>query len=298
MKKYIKLFNTLQLLLIFTSNFNEGYAQQDPNFTLYNFNMNIINPAFAGSRKTAELNMIYRNQFIGIKEAPRTVSLAYSKPLRNNLGIGFSFINDQVFILKQTDFAVDFSYKINLSEKTRMYFGLKLGGVSTNIDLTRAQTNTLDPLFTQNQSFFNTQVGAGINFQHERFYISISTPNFLRGERYDKQGNFPAVAVNQPHFYLGGGFNLRLNKNLVFTPMFMMRTVQGAPNSYDVGGSFDINRKLISGINFRIDETMAIYGLYEIVNNIRLGIAYDITLSDLHLLNDEGSLELIVKYQF
>ena len=31
---------------------NKAEAQQDPNFTLYNFNMNIINPAFAGIKET------------------------------------------------------------------------------------------------------------------------------------------------------------------------------------------------------------------------------------------------------
>ena len=42
--KYIKI---LSLLLVgFTA--TTLVAQQDPNFTLYNFNMNIINPAYAG----------------------------------------------------------------------------------------------------------------------------------------------------------------------------------------------------------------------------------------------------------
>ena len=56
-------------------------AQQAPNFTLYNFNMNIINPAFAGIKENPELNLVYRNQFIEIQDAPRTISMAYSRGL-------------------------------------------------------------------------------------------------------------------------------------------------------------------------------------------------------------------------
>jgi len=46
-------------------------AQQDPNFTLYNFNMNIINPSYAGIKETAELNMVYRSQWIGVPNSPK-----------------------------------------------------------------------------------------------------------------------------------------------------------------------------------------------------------------------------------
>ena len=48
-------------IIAFTLTFlvsNKAEAQQDPNFTLYNFNMNIINPAYAGTKDSPELNLI------------------------------------------------------------------------------------------------------------------------------------------------------------------------------------------------------------------------------------------------
>ena len=155
---------------------NKAEAQQDPNFTLYNFNMNIINPAFAGIKETPELNLVYRNQFLGIEDSPRTISLAYSRALGKNLGIGVSVINDQVFVLTQTDVAVDISYKLQMGEKTNLYFGIKAGGGFTNIDLTKVSVPVTDGLFTQNQSFFNPHVGAGINIQNPKFlYLHLNT---------------------------------------------------------------------------------------------------------------------------
>ena len=273
-------------------------AQQDPNFTLYNFNMNIINPAFAGIKDSPELNLVYRNQYLGIDDAPRTISMAYSKPMGKNIGLGISVINDRVFVLTETDIAIDISYRLQVGEATNLYFGLKAGGGFTNIDLTRANAPGQDLLFAENQDFFNPHVGAGINIQNEKFYISISTPNFLRGERYTKQGNIPTAAVDQSHFYMGGGYNFTLNENLVLTPRVMMRTVKGAPTSYDVGASLDIQEKFLAGVNYRVDEMVAIYGLFQIVDKLKLGAAYDITTSDVNLVNDDGSLELILKYQF
>ena len=294
MRKSIITIITITLAIFTTSKIE---AQQDPNFTLYNFNMNIINPAFAGIKETPELNLIYRSQFLGIDDAPRTISLAYSKALGNNLGIGISAINDRVFVLTETDVAVDISYKLQVGEKTNLYFGIKAGGGFTNIDLTRANSQGVDPLFSQNQSFFNPHVGAGINIQNEKYYISVSTPNFLRGDRFEKQGNVPIAAVDQAHFYLGGGYNFTINQNLTLTPRFMMRSVEGAPTSYDVGASLDIQKRFLAGANVRLEETVSLYGLFQVVEKLRLGLAYDITTAS-ELVNDDGSLEFILKYQF
>ena len=277
---------------------NKAEAQQDPNFTLYNFNMNIINPAFAGIKDSPELNMVYRNQYIGVDDAPRTISMAYSRPMGNNLGLGISIINDRVFVLTETDVAIDVSYKVQVGEKTNMYFGLKAGGGFVDIDLTRANNQGTDPLFSQNQSFFNPHVGAGLNIQNEKFYISISTPNFLRGDRFEKQGNRPSAAVDAAHFYLGGGYNFMINENLTLTPRVMMRSVEGAPSSYDLGASLDIQEKFMAGVNYRVDELASIYGLFQVIDKLKLGAAYDVTTSDINTVNDSGSLELILKYQF
>ena len=288
-------------IIAFTLTFllsNKAEAQQDPNFTLYNFNMNIINPAYAGTKDSPELNLVYRSQFLGIDDAPRTVSMAYSKNVGRNLGIGISLINDKVFILKQTDVAVDISYKIKLSEQTKLYFGLKAGGGFTNIDLTRAYDGGDDPLFLENQDFFNPHVGAGIHVQNENFYITVSTPNFLKGKRYEKQGNAPTVAIDNSHLYIGTGVNLSLSENLMVTPMFMMRNVEGVPNSYDMGAAFDIHKKVIIGMNYRVKEMISSYTLLNVSDKLKFGVAYDVTMSDLYLVDQRGSIEFIFKYQF
>ena len=300
-KKRIKMRKSIITIIAFTLTFllsNKAEAQQDPNFTLYNFNMNIINPAYAGTKDSPELNLVYRSQFLGIDDAPRTVSMAYSKNVGRNLGIGISLINDKVFILKQTDVAVDISYKIKLSEQTKLYFGLKAGGGFTNIDLTRAYDGGDDPLFWENQDFFNPHVGAGIHVQNENFYITVSTPNFLKGKRYEKQGNAPTVAIDNSHFYLGTGVNLSLSENLMVTPMFMMRNVEGVPNSYDMGAAFDIHKKVIIGMNYRVKEMISSYTLLNVSDKLKFGVAYDVTMSDLYLVDQRGSIEFIFKYQF
>ena len=274
----------------------KGSAQQDPNFTLYNFNMNVINPATAGSNDMKALSIGYRSQWIGLSDAPNTQVLNFTKPLNKGLGLGVSIVRDQVFVLQETDITVDVSYKLQLSETHDLYFGIKTGGSFVNIDLTKTGAVN-DPLFTENQNFFNAQFGAGLYVTHKDYYISISTPNFLNGKRYVKQGNAPRAAVDNLHMYYGAGYHFKLSENVQLTPAIMHRSTQGAPSSTDINATVAYN-KMQAGMNYRVNELYSVFTLFDIVNNVRFGAAYDFTTSKINQVNNNGSLELLLRYQF
>lgn len=285
------------ILFISIITFQISVAQQDPNFTLYNFNMSIINPAYSGSNEFKQLNLGYRSQWIGIADAPNTQVLTYTTPLKNNLGFGVSIVRDQVFVLQETDITVDLSYKLNFSEKYDVYFGLKSGASIVNIDLTKAETGVSDPLFERNQSFINTQFGAGALLKHEDFYVSISTPNFLNGKRYVKEGNAPNAAVDKLHMYYGAGYYYDVSEELTLSPAIMIRSTSGAPNSTDVNLTADYN-DIKAGINYRIGEMYSVFTMFNIYENLKFGMAYDFIASDLNQINNNGSMEMMIRYQF
>ena len=285
------------LILIAFGSVNLMTAQQDPNFTLYNFNMNIINPAYAGSSGEKQISLGYRSQWIGISDAPNTQALTYTTPLKNNLGMGISVVRDQVFVLQETDLTLDISYKLKISETHDLYFGVKAGGSIVNIDLNKAGANGADPLFDQNQSFFNPQFGAGAYLRHDDFYVSISSPNFLNGKRYIKQGNAPRAAVDNLHMYYGFGYHFKINEQVQITPAVMYRNTNGAPSSTDLNATVTYN-KIQAGMNYRIDEMYSIFTLFDIIDNVKFGAAYDFTTSKINQVNDNGSMEVLIRYQF
>jgi len=283
------------LIAICTVQFSN--AQQDVNFSLYNFNMSIINPAYAGSNGAKEINIGYRSQWIGISDAPNTQALSYTTPLRNNLGLGISVVRDKVFVLQETDIALDLSYKLKVSETHDVYFGVKGGASIINIDLNRAGATGGDPLFSENQSFVNTQFGAGMYLKHDDFYVSISSPNFLNGKRYLKQGNAPKAAVDNLHMYYGMGYHFKINETVKITPGIMYRNTDGAPSSTDISATVAYN-KIQAGMNYRIDEMYSIFTMFNIVENIQFGAAYDFTTSSVNQVNDNGSMEILIKFRF
>ena len=288
--------NYIILIIAFCSA-NFITAQQDPNFTLYNFNMNIINPAFAGSNNAKEISLGHRSQWVGISEAPNTQMINYTSPLKNNLGLGISLVRDQVFVLQETDITFDISYKLKLSQDYDLYFGVKAGGSFINIDLTNAGAPGNDPLFSENQSFFNPQFGAGAYLKHNDFYVSISSPNFLNGERYVKQGNAPSAAVDNLHMYYGAGYHFTVSDELQITPAIMYRNTTGAPSSTDINATVAYNN-IQAGMNYRVNEMYSIFGLFNIFENVKFGAAYDFTTSKINQINNNGSMEIMIKYTF
>ena len=60
------------------------FSQQESYYSLYRYNMNVINPAFAGSQEGDLITILDRNQWVGLEGAPRTLALSYSRPMKNN----------------------------------------------------------------------------------------------------------------------------------------------------------------------------------------------------------------------
>ncbi|MBL4746141.1 MAG: type IX secretion system membrane protein PorP/SprF [Flavobacteriaceae bacterium] len=282
------------LLILFTSKLQ---AQQDPYYMLYKYNMNIVNPAYAGSSGFSELSTGFRMQWVGVEDAPKTQFLSYSAPLKRNLGIGLSVVNDEVFVLKETDVTLDVSYHIKLNEAYVLYFGLKGGGSFVNIDLTRANVEN-DPLFSENQSFFNPTMGAGLYLKNEKFYLTLSTPNFLSGERYEKEGNVPIAATDELHLYVGGGYNLDLTEKITFIPSVMMRYINGVENAYDLAATFDFNQKVQAGINVRLNEAVAIFAMTKVIDQMQFGVAYEKSTEQSRDFTGTGTFEALLRFRF
>ena len=112
------LFTLSVLIPLFT------YGQQESYYTLYRYNMNVINPAYAGALGKNVFAFTSRRQWSSMQDAPSTLAFSYSSERENNVGLGLSVVSDKVFIEQQTFAYVDFSYKLDM-ESTQLYLGLK-----------------------------------------------------------------------------------------------------------------------------------------------------------------------------
>src|SRR5690606_30520534 len=71
----------------------KGFAQQDPQYTQYMYSQNVINPAYAGINDYLSTGVLYRAQWLGMKNAPSTGTVSLHTPVAKNVGVGATYIN-------------------------------------------------------------------------------------------------------------------------------------------------------------------------------------------------------------
>jgi type IX secretion system PorP/SprF family membrane protein len=212
MKKVVVILLLLPLL---------AFAQQESYYSLYRFNMQVINPAFAGAEADNMLTLLNRSQWAELDDSPRTMVLGYSSKRENNVGLGISIVSDKVFVEKQTFAYVDFSYMLDLGD-SKVFLGLKGGGNfyrSSSLNLEDYNTG-FDPA-QKEFSRFNPNVGAGAYFQNPNFWFSFSIPRLFNVKR-DMDINIGAK--DRVHSYLGGGINFEITEDILLKPNLMLRS--------------------------------------------------------------------------
>ena len=127
-KMNINKYYTLSIGLILLV-FSDIYAQQDPQYTQYMYNTQVVNPGYAGSKEVLSFGALMRSQWVGLDGAPKTGTFTIDGPVSSakNMGLGLSIVVDEIGPAIETNFTVDYSYTIKVGENKNVAFGLKAG---------------------------------------------------------------------------------------------------------------------------------------------------------------------------
>ena len=260
-----------------------SFSQQESYYTLYRYNMNVINPAYAGALGKNVFAFTSRRQWSSMQDAPSTLAFSYSSERENNVGLGLSVVSDKVFIEQQTFAYVDFSYKLDM-ESTQLYLGLKAGGNFYSADpiALSAYSASSDPA-QQQLSRFNPNVGAGALLKGELFWASFSIPRLFNVKR--ESDNLAVTAKDRMHSYLGGGVDLPIGSGLLVKPSVMLRKVKGLPVTTDFTGMLSWQNQFDVGISYRSSSSFALLSVISL-GGFDIGYAYETpTASSLSQLN-------------
>lgn len=293
--------NTLKIVALLL--FGTLYAQQEPNYALYRYTMNAINPAYAAADGTTSLTSNFRSQWIDVQDAPETQTFFFQTPLTENLGIGLSIVNDNVFVENRTSFNVDFSYKLQLNESTNVFLGLKAGGRTYNVDqggFSNFSFNAgqIDPAVANIDTGFRPNIGIGAYLVNDKYFISLSVPGLLLSERVNVDNGRVSIANERAHFYLSGGYNFDLSDKVEFRPSTMVRYVNGNGVAADMTAAFRYNQRFEAGVMYSTDSVWAGTIMFNLADWMDFGYAYGGSArSELSTFND-GTHEILVRFNF
>lgn len=261
------------------------------------YNMNIINPAYAGSKENPSFGLLYRKQWVNLDGAPSTFSFSGSMPLANNLGAGLSIVSDEVGPVSEQNATADISYTLNVTEESKLAFGLKTGVTFQRVGLFSDIASTLpdpsDIAFLEDTNSTYLNLGAGLFYYTNKYYVAFSVPNMIKSTHLDVNG--AKYGQEQIHYYLTGGYVFDINPQLKFKPFTMLNSSLGAPLSVDLNTNFLYQEKYEAGLSYRIGDSVGLLLNYAINPSLRIGYAYDYTLSSLNATTT-SSHEFILLY--
>ena len=261
--------------------FSDLKAQQDPQYTQYMYNMSVINPAYAGSKESMSGGLLYRKQWVQIEDAPSTGTFFLHSPVGKNVGLGFSAINDQIGPVTETNLYGDFSYTLNLGGEHRLAFGLKGGMTLHKVDYNKITglPNPDDPAFSggPSSSFFN--IGSGLFYYTNKYYVALSVPNMIKSTYLNVDST--NYGSEELHYFLTGGYVFDINPNLKFKPFAMIKSSFKAPVSFDISTNFLMYNKLELGATYRYQDSFGGMVNFSVTPSLRVGYAYDHITSDL-----------------
>lgn len=271
-------------------------AQQDPNYTMYRYNMNLINPAYAGANEVTNLGVNIRSQWSSVKGAPETQSFIFGTPVGRNIGLGVSVISDKTFIEKQTSIALDFSYHLKLNDSHDLYFGIKSGFNSYN-----ANTNGLitygiqeDPSLMNLNGKLNPNFGAGLYLKHKNYFLSISIPKLLSDDRLEEENGIATTSADKNHLYLAGGYDFELSANTILKPSILIRYVDASPISIDLTTILAFNDFFDLGAAYRINESASGMAIFKVSNSMQIGYAYETPIESSVRSINNGTHEIML----
>ncbi len=274
------------------------FAQQDPQFTQYMFNMLALNPAYAGSSDRWNVKALTRHQWVGFEGAPTTQTLTAHGPIVNeSLCLGGTIMRDAHGPVTQYGFMADVAYRIFMG-KDKLSFGIKGG-----LNLFQGKFSELNPLTPGDQVFqqdvnskLDPQFGFGMMWYSDRHYLGLSTPKLLHNDFFETDS---LAFVSQPgqraHWLLSGGYVFDMGVYHKFKPTFLVKAVQGAPVSFDLSANFLFYEKFWLGAMYRHQDAVGFLAQYNISDDFSIGYSYDYPLSTLNNYSG-GSHEIMLGY--
>lgn len=284
-------------------------AQQDPQYSLYQFNQMAINPAYAGTRDAIAVVIDARKQWVSFPGAPTTLGFTVHSPVANNkVGLGLNVISDQIGAKSVTGAYGNFAYILKLNNKFKLSFGLRAGYLNYRFNFSKvnykdANETTITDLANTNKGTLD--LDAGLFLKSNSFFMGLSASHLNRAKIYSADytsltssgtvQNYTANYVLNTHLFFIVGKAFAFNENFVFSPSLMLRGVAGQMSG-DINLNFLVKQRVWFGAYYRSGYGVGALLQVYVTDKLRIGYSYDTGTGSQRLLG--SSHEIMIGFDF
>ena len=270
-------------------------AQQDPQFSQNMFNKLANNPGYAGSESGISTSVLHRSQWMGFGDdgaAASTQNFSINSEISAlNGGVGLNIVKDNIASFSNLGVQASYAYRTQLGFG-QIGMGMSVGMYQSGLNggaLRPSQSG--DPVVpTGDVQGSKLDIGAGLYFNNQNMYIGISSAHMTEPtiEWTDGQ-DFNLTR----HYFLISGYNYEINSLLSLHPSIYLKH-DGSTSQLDVNTNLIYNDRLWSGLSYRVDEGIILLAGMQVNEDLKFGLAYDLTISN----PMSNSLELMLGYNF
>lgn len=274
-------------------------AQQLPLYTQYIFNPYMVNPAMVAPTGNTEINALYRNQWTGFENAPKTLQFDVQLPLNNKMAVGVNVGNDKTVLLDATSVLFTYGYRVSLATDHVLGFGLSAGVFTNKVNLAGLPaTDASDPALTStklNNSAIDGQFGVHYTFRN--FSLGVSMVNLFERKALSPE-SFQTIRLSQlKNDIIFATYRAEIIPNLLaIRPSFSYRLQENQPSFYE--GSALLSYKDILDIGGGYRQNFGPTAMVRVsIKNISAGFSYDFPSPNAQV-STGGSHEIQLKWRF
>jgi len=250
----------------------------------------VISPTYAGIGDYIKVRINGLTQWVGIKDAPDTQSLAADGRVGNRSGVGMILYNDSNGETKQRGARLSFAHHLTLDryEDEFLSFGLSYNFNQFRIDI--ENFDNPDPSVTDDRATTNHNFDVGVLYRKNKFFLSLNASNLL--DKNLEKFN-PIAEPNQlRNYYLYSGYRFSKKKsNFEIEPSVFFQWFESDGRSVtDLNAKFrwyDFEDYYYAGVTYRFlnDQVGSPLYIAPLIglkkSNFYFGYSYQIILNEI-----------------
>lgn len=269
------------------------YAQQLPEYTFFQLNKMIINPAFTGLKECMDYRIGARVKYNNLGSQLSTGFFSIDGRLKSNKkrtistnfhGLGFSLEDDKFSISKNSYINLNYAYNFKINKKNRISTGISLGTIFNRYNINNLNlTHTNDPLLQNSgQKWIFPNIGVGINLYGDKYYIGLSARQLTK-----KNYAIGVSSESRTHLSLMAGIIAYDDNNWIITPSVNMMSVSKSPIYANISCIAEYNHLFGFGFGYKPQESASILAKVNIKKRITIAYAFDFVTSSINYNSQE-----------